>query len=50
MIKAEDGELHGILKVNIYKLASQIGHLEKRLRNGWRKRNVTLLVSHKARP
>ena len=50
MIKAEDGELHGILKVNIYKLASQIGHLEKRLSNGWRKRQLTLVVSHRALP
>jgi hypothetical protein len=32
------------------KLAPQIGHLEKRLRNGWKKRHVTLVVSHKARP
>ena len=29
---------------------AQIGHLEKRLSNGWRKRQVTLVVSHKARP
>ena len=26
------------------------GVLEKRLSNGWRKRQVTLVVSHKARP
>ena len=28
----------------------QIGPLEKRLRNGWRKCQVTLFVSHKAHP
>jgi hypothetical protein len=31
-------------------LTTQIGHLEKRLRNGCSKRQVTLVVSHKARP
>jgi hypothetical protein len=32
------------------KLSTQIGHLDKRLKKGWRKRQVTLVVSHKARP
>jgi hypothetical protein len=41
---------HIVLKVKNYKLAPQIGHFEKRLRNGWRKCQVTLVVSHKARP
>jgi hypothetical protein len=31
-------------------LTTQIGHLEKRLRNGCSTRQVTLEVSHKARP
>jgi hypothetical protein len=39
-----------LLKVNRSKLGPQIGFLEKRLRNGWRKRQVTLVVSHRARP
>ena len=39
-----------VLKVKREKLGPQIGNLEKRLRNGWRKRRVTLGVSHKARP
>ena len=39
-----------ILKVTRKKLIVQIRHLEKRLRNGWRKRQATLVVSHKARP
>jgi hypothetical protein len=30
-------------------LTPQIGQLEKRLRNGWRKRQITLVGSHKAR-
>jgi hypothetical protein len=30
------------------KLTRQIGHLVKHLGNGWRKRQVTLVVSHKA--
>jgi hypothetical protein len=37
-------------KLNRSRLIQQIGFLEKRLRNGWRKRQVTLVVSHKARP
>jgi hypothetical protein len=32
------------------KLTPQIGHLEKRSKNGWKKRKVTLVVPHKARP
>jgi hypothetical protein len=32
------------------KMGPQIGHLEKRLRNGWRQRRVTLVVLHKACP
>jgi hypothetical protein len=32
------------------KLTPQIEHLEKRLRNGWRQRQVTLVVSHNTRP
>jgi hypothetical protein len=40
----------GVLKVNRNKLITQIGPLEKRLRNGWRERQVTLIVSHTARP
>ena len=39
-----------ILKVKRKLLAPQIGHFEKRSRNGWRKRQITLVVSHKARP
>jgi hypothetical protein len=39
-----------VLKVKRKTLTAQIGHLEKRLRNGWRKRQVTLVISHKARP
>jgi hypothetical protein len=38
-----------VLKVNLKKLTTQIGPLEKRSRNGWMKRQVTLVVSHKAR-
>ena len=38
------------VQVKRKKLAPQIGHLEKHLRNGWRKRQVTLVVAHKARP
>jgi hypothetical protein len=30
------------------KIDQQIGHLEKRSSNGWRKRQVTLVVLHKA--
>jgi hypothetical protein len=52
---------HGVLKYSISmsirstkgikkKIDPQIGHLENRLRNGWRKRQLTLVVSHKARP
>jgi hypothetical protein len=38
------------LQVKRKKLNSDSGVLEKRLRNGWRKRQVTLVVSHKALP
>jgi hypothetical protein len=37
-------------KVYSSKLGTYIGFLEKRLRNGWRERQVTLVVSHKALP
>ena len=39
-----------VLKVIRSKLGMRIEYLEKRFSNGWRKRQVTLVVSHKARP
>ena len=39
-----------VLQVDRKFFVPHIGHLEKRLRDGYRKRQGTLIVSHKARP
>ena len=39
-----------VLKVIRSKVGPRIGHLDKRFSNGWRKHQLTLVVSHKVRP